>query len=158
VMGTLLLGLLGGSAELARCPQIVSFSRATLPVVAAAQDQSATGYQAASFQLPEKTSKGSPMAAHETLLKASMPVERGLRFGEAMTKPRSAVPNPTLARRPSANRAHASRPRQAQRWVVLTSWDGTERRRMVFAVTEERVISTSYAAVPTAGGWLIIQL
>jgi beta-lactamase regulating signal transducer with metallopeptidase domain len=157
VMGALVLGLLGGSAELARCPQIVSFSGATLPVVAAAQDLPAAGYQAASFQLPEKTSKGSRMAAHETLLKASMPVKRGLRSGETMTKPRSAVPRSTLARS-SANRAHGSRPHQAQRWVVLTSWDGTERQRVVFAVTEERVISTSYAAVPTAGGWLIIQL
>jgi len=30
--------------------------------------------------------------------------------------------------------------------------------RMVLSVTQERVIFTSYAAVPTAGGWLIIQL
>ncbi len=42
--------------------------------------------------------------------------------------------------------------------VVLTSWDVTERPGVIFAVTEERVISASYAAVRTAGGWLVIQL
>ena len=38
------------------------------------------------------------------------------------------------------------------------SWEETERPGVVFAVTEERVISSSYAAVRTAGGWLVIQL
>jgi signal recognition particle GTPase len=50
-----------------------------------------------------------------------------------------------------------------RRWVVLTSWDGRERGGMVLSVTQdsvtpERVIFTSYAAVATAGGWLVIQL
>jgi hypothetical protein len=48
--------------------------------------------------------------------------------------------------------------RRAQGVVVLTSWDETERPGIVFAVTEERVISASYAAVRTPGGWLVIQL
>ena len=47
--------------------------------------------------------------------------------------------------------------RRAQGWVVLTTWEEQERPRVVFAVTE-RVITSSYAAVPTAGGWLVIQL
>jgi hypothetical protein len=29
---------------------------------------------------------------------------------------------------------------------------------MVLSVGQERVIFTSYTAVPTAGGWLVIQL
>jgi hypothetical protein len=48
--------------------------------------------------------------------------------------------------------------RRTERLMVLTSWDETERPGIVFAVTEERVISASYAAVRTAGGWLVIQL
>jgi hypothetical protein len=41
---------------------------------------------------------------------------------------------------------------------MLTSWNGPERDGTVLSVTQERVIFTSYAAVPTAGGWLVIQL
>ncbi len=37
VMSVLVLGLLGGSAELARCPELVSFSRATSPMSAEAR-------------------------------------------------------------------------------------------------------------------------
>ncbi len=40
--------------------------------------------------------------------------------------------------------------------VVLTSWEEEASPRRVFV--EERVIFTSYAAVPTPGGWLVIQL
>jgi hypothetical protein len=42
--------------------------------------------------------------------------------------------------------------------VMLTSWDGSERPGMVLSVAQEHVIFTSYAAVHTAGGWLVIQL
>jgi hypothetical protein len=57
-------------------------------------------------------------------------------------------------------RQRRARVQQAGRWVVLTSWseDGPERPGMVLSVGQERVIFTSYAAVPTAGGWLVIQL
>jgi beta-lactamase regulating signal transducer with metallopeptidase domain len=158
VMGALVLGLLGGSAELARCPQFVSFSRTALPVSAVAQGLPATAdFQPASFRMPmNATSNMSGASAHETLLKASMPVDHGVRTVQTMPKQRRAVSAPVLMRSPGS-RGHAPRMDRTQRWVVLTSWDGTERQRMVFAVTE-RVISTSYAAVPTAGGWLIIQL
>jgi hypothetical protein len=173
VMGALVLGLLGGSAELARCPQLVSFSQVSfsqtaLPVAELAQGlPAAAAYQAASFRVPVNRASTLPGAAHETLLKASMPADRGdreVRSGQTMPKQRRAVSAPVLMRssgtlmRSSGSHAHAPRMRRAQRWLVLTSWDGTERRRMVFAVTEERVISTSYAAVPTPGGWLVIQL
>jgi hypothetical protein len=166
VMGALVLSLLGGSAELARCPQLVSFSQVSfsqtaLPVADVAQGLPRTvGYQAASFRVPVNRASNLLGAAHETLLKASMPADRGdrgVRSGETMPKQRRAASTPVLMRSPQS-RAHAPRMRRAAGWLVLTSWDGTERRRMVFAVTEERVISTSYAAVPTPGGWLVIQL
>jgi bla regulator protein blaR1 len=167
VMGALVLGLLGGSAELARCPQLVSFSpRAVLPASAVAQSLSATaGYQPVAFH----TSGNAMGAAHETLLKASMPVNRETGLTDAI--------KPTVPVKKAATKRHSAPPvlqsravrnvmpqmRRAEHWMVLTSWDGMEREeqerpRMVFAVTEERVISTSYAAVRVAGGWLVIQL
>jgi hypothetical protein len=159
VMGMLVLGLLGGSAELARCPQFVSFSGTALPVAEVAKGLPVTaGHQAASYRVSVNATATSnlPSAAHETLLKASMPADRVVRPGQTMSKHRRTVSAPVLMRS-SQSRAHAPRTRQTERWIVLTSWDGMERQRMVFAVTE-RVISTSYAAVPTAGGWLVIQL
>jgi BlaR1 peptidase M56 len=154
VMSVVVLALLGGSAELARCPQLVSFSRTALPVSVVsieAQSLPATaGYQPVSFH-SSGTATG---VAHESLLKASMPVERGVSAVRQTPKHRAAVSAPAVLR----SRQRRMGTQQVRRLVVLSSWDETERPRMVFAVTEERVISTSYAAVPVAGGWLVIQL
>jgi beta-lactamase regulating signal transducer with metallopeptidase domain len=157
VMGALVLGLLGGSAELARCPQVVSFSQTALPVSAAVQTLPATAaYQAASFHVSGNAGNNASGAAHETLLKASMPVDptdRAVHPANQVTaKPQRKVSAPVLLRS-RQQRAPTQRIRQ---FVVLTSW--TEQRRVVSGATEERVISTSYAAVPVAGGWLVIQL
>jgi beta-lactamase regulating signal transducer with metallopeptidase domain len=154
VMGALVLGLLGGSAELARFPQVVSFSRTALPVSAAVQTLPATpGYQAASFHVSgnaaDNRGNNASGAAHETLLKASMPVHPA---NQVPAKPQRKVSAPVMLRS-KQQRAATQRIRQ---FVVLTSW--TEQRRVVSGATEERVISTSYAAVPVAGGWLVIQL
>ena len=154
VLGGLVLGLVGGSAELARCPQLVSFSRAALPVPAIAQSSRAElGYAPVAFHASGNVSG----IAHETLLKASMPVDRGGPVSSMEVKHRRAVSAPAL-KRSRQKRAGV----QVGRWVVLTSWnsseDGSERPGMVLSVGQERVIFTSYAAVPTAGGWLVIQL
>jgi hypothetical protein len=156
----LVLGLLGGSAELARCPQVVSFSRAPLPMSSDVQSvPSADGYRAAAFPVSSIVRGDSSGAAHETLLKASMPVKREFRpIDRTTTKSqtaghRAASASPLVRSR----RVHAGAQR-AHQLMVLTSWQGQERPRIVFAVTEERVIFTSYAAVPTSGGWLFIQL
>jgi len=159
VMGALVLGLLGGSAELARCPQLVSFSRAALPVSAEAQSSGAgLGNVPVAFHGSGNVS-GAP---HETLLKASMPVDRGGSTGRPVSptalKHRRATRNSVLQR----SRQDRAGVREVRRWVMLTSWDGSEdeseRPGMVLSVTQERLIFTSYAAVPTAGGWLVIQL
>jgi hypothetical protein len=156
VLGVLVLGLLGGSAELARCPQLVSFSRAALPVPAGAQSSAAgIGYAPVTFRGSGNVSG----IAHETLLKASMPVDRGIHpVSPAVVKHRRAVSAPAV-QRTRRDRAEVQR---VGRLVVLTSWnrleDGWERPGMVLSVGQERVIFTSYAAVPTAGGWLVIQL
>jgi hypothetical protein len=152
VMGALVLGLLGGSAELARCPQLVSFSRAALPVPAEAQSfGTGLGYVPVAFH----GSGNMPSAPHETLLKASMPVDRGIRpVSSTVVKHRRAVSAPVLQR----SRQNRAGVQQVRGWVMLTSWDGSDRPGMVLSVSQERVIFTSYAAVPTAVGWLVIQL
>ncbi len=150
VMSVLVLALLGGSAELARCPQLVSFSRATLPASAEAQGLP-VGYQPVTFH-NVSTSYG---AAHETLLKASMPIDGGHQPAVQKTsKHRRSTRTPILLR---SKQPHM-RSQQVSRLLVLSSWDEQQGPRMVFAVAEQRLTSTSYAAVPTAGGWLVIQL
>jgi beta-lactamase regulating signal transducer with metallopeptidase domain len=161
VMGVLVLGLLGGSAELARCPQLVSFSRAALPVTAEAQSVSGPGsgagamYQPVAFHPSRNVAGDVAGGAHQTLLKATMPMDGGVhRAVQPTIKHRRAV-SASAIQRTRQNRAAIER---ARGWVVLTSWEQYERGEMVVSVRQERVISTSYAAVPTAGGWLVIQL
>jgi BlaR1 peptidase M56 len=158
VMGAFVLVLLGGATELARCPQFISFSETASPASVAARTlpvsnrQTAT-YQPVSFQSAPNTST----APHETLLKASMPLDRGPQAAPKTTRPHRVAPKPQFLRS-SSRRDDAPQMGRTEHWVVLTSWTERERPRAIYAVTEDRVISTSYAAVPTAGGWLIIQL
>jgi hypothetical protein len=156
VMGVVVLGLLGGSAELARCPQLVSFSRATLPVSAEARSSSGAGlgYVPVAFHASGNGTANGAGVAHETLLKASMPVDRGTHpVSPAVVKHRRAASAPAVQR----TRQDRAGVREVRRFVTVT-WDESERPGMVLSVTQERVISTSYAAVHTAGGWLVIQL
>ncbi len=159
VMSVLVLGLLGGSAELARCPQLVSFSRTGLPVSAEVQSSSGTApeYVPVAFRGSDANAPG---VAHETLLKASMPVDHGSSSGEYDDGEASRAVSAPAVRRSRQKRAAMQQ--QVRGWVVLTSWeDGPERSEVVSGArrqVQERVISISYAAVPTAGGWLVIQL
>jgi beta-lactamase regulating signal transducer with metallopeptidase domain len=159
VMSVAVLGLLGGSAELARCPQFVSFSRAELPVSAVAQNLPATaGYQPAAFHVRDSAGSRFGMA-HETLLKASMPVGQRTGAVDSVKHPAVPVKKPVKKRANSPvlqSRVSMSRNRGVQSWVVLTTWQESTRRGVVFAAASE--FSPSYAAVPTAGGWLVIQL
>jgi hypothetical protein len=163
VMSVLVLGLLGGSAELARCPQLVSFSRAALPDSAGARSSDVgVGYVPVAFHASGNGTADGVGVAHETLLKVSMPVDRGIHpVRTTVVKHRRAASAPAVQR---TRQDRAGVQQQVRGWVVLTSWDGParwdgpERPGMVVSVTQERVIFTSYAAVPTAGGWLVIQL
>jgi hypothetical protein len=172
VMSVLVLGLVGGAAELSRCPQVVSFSGGVAPLHADARSFAAAGagYQAVGFSpslLPSRTSTAAMEAgaAHETLLKASMPMNSAGQLpqqkGAVAAKRRRAVPSATLLRARQDRTMQWAR--QMQGWVVLTSWEESPREessqpRMVLTVSSERVFSSSFAAVPTAGGWLVIQL
>jgi hypothetical protein len=157
VMGVVVMSLLGGAAELARCPQLVSFSRAAAPVATAANIPANAAFQPVMYREREVSAGTGTMGAHATLLKASMPANRPVAATPvaAKTKHRrkgSVLPH-TLQSAVDARQA-----RKAQGWVVLTTWEQQERPRIVFTVNGDHVITSSYAAVPTAGGWLVIQL
>ena len=149
LMGVLVVALLSGSAELARCPEVVSFSSQNeSPAAGVVQSlRSTAGYQTASFRMPA-AKNNQTVAAHETLLKASMPVDRG-------TDPVSQIVPKHHGLSAHTKQNHV-RMRQARGLTVLTSWEEEAPSRRVFA--EEHVIFTSYAAVRVAGGWLVIQL
>ncbi|WP_260181796.1 M56 family metallopeptidase [Tunturibacter empetritectus] len=160
VMSVLVLGLVGGAAELSRCPQVVSFSGGVAPLHADARSFAAGGaeYRAVGFSASQTSAAMG--AARETLLKASMPMGSAGQLpqqkGAVAAKRRHAVHSAALLRA-KQDRA-MQRAQQMQGWVVLTSWEESSQPRMVLTVSSERVFSSSFAAVPTAGGWLVIQL
>ncbi|WP_158943714.1 M56 family metallopeptidase [Granulicella sp. S190] len=161
VMGVLVLGLVGGATELARCPQMISFSGGAPPSRVEAQSFATTSaeYQAVAFN--PSSVDGTAGIPHETLLKASMPsrtddlVSRSVKTSAA--KRHRSVQGATLMRT-KQSRAAMQQAQPMQRWVVLTSFEESATPRMVLTVSSERGFSSSYAAVPTEGGWLVIQL
>jgi beta-lactamase regulating signal transducer with metallopeptidase domain len=151
VFSMLVLVVLGGAAEMSRCPQLVSFSPASvspasLPQAALALQHekqalpSAGGYQNVVFH--------PSTAGHESLLKASMP--------SGQTQPRP-VAQARREHRPALQRAKRNS-EQPQQWVVLTSWSDGSGARMVLTVAREQTSQPTYAAVATPGGWLVIPL
>jgi hypothetical protein len=159
VMSVLVLGLVGGAAGLSRCPQIISFSGGAAPLHADTSkfDASDVGYQAVAFHPAAVPAAG---MAHETLLKASMPVGTAMQAPQPKTQVVAKRHRPVHAAslmRVKQDRA-MQRTQRMGRWVVLTSWEESSQPRMVLTVSGERVFSSSFAAVPTAGGWLVIQL
>jgi hypothetical protein len=160
VMGVLMLVLVGGAAELSRCPQVVSFSRAEVAIAAPSAATDGMVYQPVAF----RTSGNAARGAHGTLLKASMPVS-----GRVRAEASAAHPTPRVKKSVSKRGNRQATPllqsrvgmRQTTRadgWVVLTSWQVPVQRRVVFAVDGDREFVTSYAAVATPSGWLVIQL
>ncbi|NYF78984.1 M56 family metallopeptidase [Granulicella arctica] len=158
LMGAVVLGMLGGAVGLARCPQVVSFAGAR-PVQAEAHvDEAAPMPGIRSVRAERVVYEDAP---HMTLLKASMD-SRQPASGQIQTVTKHAVTKPAKAKkvqRPIVQRAQAEANRpQIQRWVVLTSWSVDARPSMTLPVVEERTIFLPYAAVPTADGWLVVQL
>jgi hypothetical protein len=159
VMSVLVLGLVGGAAELSRLPQVVSFSGGATPLHEEAQSFAAdgAGYQAVAFHPAAVPAAG---MAHETLLKASMPLGQRAQVSQHKTQVAAKRHRPVHAAslmRVKQDRA-MQQTQQMERWVVLTSWEESSQPRMVLTVSGERGFSSSFAAVPTAGGWLVIQL
>jgi hypothetical protein len=161
VMSLLVLGLVGGAAELSRCPQVVSFSGGAAPLHEEAQSFAAdgVGYQAVAFH-PSAGAVSTVGVAHETLLKASMRMGPSAEVPQHKTQVAAKRHRPVHAAslmRVKQNRAMQQTQRM-ERWVVLTSWEESSQPRMVLTVSGGRVFSSSFAAVPTEGGWLVIQL
>jgi len=167
VMSVLVLGLVGGAAELSRCPQVVSFSSRAAPLHAYAQSfaTAGAGYQDVGFSpsfSSSRTSTSRMGTVRKTLLKTSMPVvlpgQVAQQKSAAIAKRRRSVRSAALLR-VNQNRAMQRMPLpRVQGWVVLTSWEDSSQQRMMLTVAGERVFSSSFAAVPTEGGWLVIQL
>jgi hypothetical protein len=161
VMSLLVLGLVGGAAELSRCPQVVSFSIGTGPSHAEAQSFASAGatYQAVAFHSSTALVSRAGVA-HETLLKASMPMSSTGRVlqkrSEVVAKGHHAGAAASLIRAKQNRRMEQAR--QMQGWVVFTSWEESSQPRMVLTVSSDPGFSSSFAAVPTEGGWLVIQL
>jgi hypothetical protein len=162
-MTVLVVALMGGATELARCPEFVSFSPTALPISAATHGLTAASYQAVTYHATDRASRmGAVAGAHETLLKASMPVSR--ERGSATSAVRAASPRviPTVKKAVVKHdpvlqtRVSMPRTRRSESWIVLTTWQAPARSSSAFAGDSDFPIS--YAAVPTPGGWLIIQL
>jgi BlaR1 peptidase M56 len=161
VMSLLVLGLVGGAAELSRCPQVVSFSGGAAPLHEEAQSFAVdgVGYQAVAFH-PSAGAVSTVGVAHETLLKASMRMGPSAEVPQHKTQVAAKRHRPVHAAslmRVKQNRAMQQTQRM-ERLVVLTSWEESSQPRMVLTVSGGRVFSSSFAAVPTEGGWLVIQL
>lgn len=142
VTGSLMLGIFGGTLALARSPQLVGFatyhsSMALAPALTEA------GFQKAGLH----GSYASESGASLQLVKAVMP---------------QSPAQPTLKPQAQHRRAakQVTKPRIApdrQAWLVLTDWnDGLPPARLVIAVAPGD--RNTYAAVPIANGWLILQI
>jgi beta-lactamase regulating signal transducer with metallopeptidase domain len=175
VLGVLVLALLGGATEVSRCPGIVSFGPPSGASPLAAND--AQVLPVAQYYPTASPLQGS---AHETLLRASMPVSNGANIGPNAGPdagpnigpnhaPKAVAPIPRQrnhhAHAPALHRAKGPvHKQQQQHWVVLTSWsetgDGGVPRvsHAVLTVVGERNLLIPSVSESADGGWLVIQL
>ena len=143
VTGSLMLGIVGGALALARSPQLVAFESFNNSAV------HASGFTEASFQRGGLHGANAAEASGSLqLVKAVMPQPTA----QTTLKPK------VTAQRHAAR--HAAQPRLAQdrqAWLVLTDWnDSMPPPRLVIAVAPGD--RNTYAAVPVAHGWLILQI
>jgi len=166
LVALLSLGLAGGAVEMARVPLFISFADpapAAAPARVAKLAEPALSSSAMQQAVPVADRDATP--AHATLLKAVLPSAETPRTPQARTSPSS------QARPTELRGGHAARLLQQPRVLLTTAREpsGTERSGRVSARLQRRnsprpvyalstVFSPSYAAVPFADGWLIIQL
>jgi hypothetical protein len=137
VTASLLLGVLSGAMTLARSPQLVSFAP-----LAQATVQAWSAHPAGPGEMNLRQFGGSPQ-----LVKAVLP-QRPVQSAH------TAKPVRSNARKRSFRRPYAQ---SQQAWVVLAAWSDAETPpHLLFAVARRSRIS--YAAVPIANGWLIVQI
>jgi beta-lactamase regulating signal transducer with metallopeptidase domain len=174
--GILALGLLGGAVGLAHCPQIVSFEDSVQPLqaaglqpamqvsemprsLAAPEDRAALPGRAEQvvFQSPE-----APQVKLLTATEQSAPVTH-----RPVIHKTHRVVRPVSQKAPAVRQVLTSarpqpQPEAVQRWVVLSSWTGNVRPQLIVPIVDHNAdgetVLLPYAAVPTAGGWFIIEL
>jgi hypothetical protein len=142
VTAGLVLGVLGGAVALAHSPRFVGF--APLPQSNLQAHAMAAPYLRATNDREQnlRASGGSLQ-----LVKAVMPEPSARTTSKASPQRHSAI------KRSEKPRVVESR----QAWLVLTEWNDTlPPPRVVIAV--DPVNRNSYAAVPLANGWLIVQI
>ncbi|WP_263382116.1 M56 family metallopeptidase [Granulicella arctica] len=168
--GAVALGLIGGSAGLANCPQVISFVTAAPVQHAEMRLAPPTQARFSNTVRAENVVFHADQQPHLSLLKASLPETKpsivpATKRASTRKHRRTAVPalqqlavneayfpgvDPAL---PDVGRANDGG------WVVLSSWTEADRPRLILPVaTDQKLSAPRYAAVPTAGGWLIIQL
>jgi Zn-dependent protease with chaperone function len=168
-VGIAALLLLGGTAELARCPQLVSFAPSAQIAASAplrlSPDSPSSPHQPAAFHIAS--------APHETLLKVSEPVTQS--SATRFAKPSKVQPGKVQPAKVhlAAHLVHAVAPVPAEthQWLVMATWQDAYGARMVLTTIQEpsevHVSPQSdqpppqispYTAVPIRGGWLVIQL
>lgn len=150
VTSAVVIGLLVGATELSRSPRLVSFSAPTHPEATLAQTGPTTAYPSALFHNVSLQTSASANAPRATLVKASA------------VAPRVVSGNATSG---AAKGAHTSLQRRSrayhpktQRWIVLTSWTDSTPTSILRTITNDGPLFSPYAAVPTDGGWIFIQL
>jgi beta-lactamase regulating signal transducer with metallopeptidase domain len=151
-------GLVGGAALLSRTPQLVSFEAQPSAAVTASVREPMP-HPSAIHNVALTTANG-PRA---TLVKATMPLPR--------TRPARRTVEIPVPRAIAIDAAPGRPSVEPQQHWVLTTWtyqsrttqtpvamDESDAPRLTFTVVETRQRTSSYAAVATANGWLIIQL
>jgi beta-lactamase regulating signal transducer with metallopeptidase domain len=142
VIGCLMVGIFGGALALARSPQLVGFATYH-PSMSQVSGLTETSFHGAGLHGANSAEAGGSLQ----LVKAVMP---------------ETPARPTLKPQPPRRHAarQATRPRIAQNrqaWLVLTDWnDSMPPPHLVIAVAPGD--PNTYAAVPIAHGWLILQI
>ena len=160
--GALAMGLAGGAAGLAHYPHLISFVPAP-----SSRDAAKLSLPTTRFNTPARSENVVYRATQHpraTLLSASFPepallVPAGKKSLRARKRPPIAAP--TLERNLQL-KASVTVPNrldiESEAWIVLSSWSEADRPRLVLPVATQILSVPHYAAVPTEGGWLIIQL
>ena len=144
VLSALILVLAGGTTELVRCPQLVSFSHTAPAISAEAQPSPPADYHNIVFN-PSAT-------PHGTLLKASMPSSQPSAPTHQSKLKQSHHANPSPMQRVKKQTPNP------QHWVLLTNWEESSSPKLIPLLADPQTFIVPYAAIATDSGWLVIQL
>jgi len=163
VTGVLMVGMIGGVATLAREPQLVSFAPQAMR--AEAEIVPPAAYVPASFRSETKISGATTPHMMDAMFHE--PVKEPAKATTAPKKPRVRraasrtfrnvlAPQGAPERRIDMTRISVPDATQGAAWVLLTDWTDAPAPSHLRFVVSDGVYS--YAAVPVANGWLIVQL